>query len=224
MYVVFENIYPTSTHSILTGIPTHSNTGEMRRNVRIQGLGRHKLFCTGLKLCPVCKTMIKILDFETHLERCKNANASPSLTGSPIQTHRILKNIAAKAKPRTSQVRVNHSHTSAVSENASSSPSPLEILEISKQCLKRNPRESFVSTRNGSDRRLTVYLPGSSSKVNLYTSWHHLSVRSGRNKSSVQTGEVPSAEESSESTTRRARCGKFDTRTIVMYIFSRRRI
>ena len=111
----------------------------------IQGLGRHKLFCTGLKLCPVCKTMIKILDFETHLERCKNANASPSLTGSPIQTHRILKNIAAKTKPRTSQVRVNHSHTSAVSEeNASSSPSPLEILRDQyKQLFQKKPPRKF---------------------------------------------------------------------------------
>ncbi len=87
--------------------------------------------------------MIKILDFETHLERCKNANASPSLTGSPIQTHRILKNIAAKAKPRTSQVRVNRSHTS-VSENASSSPSPLETLRDQyKQLFQKKPPRKF---------------------------------------------------------------------------------
>ena len=187
----------------------------------IQGLGRHKLFCTGLKLCPVCKIMIKILDFETHLERCKNANASPSLTGSPIQTHRILKNIAAKTKPRTSQVRVNHSHTSAVSERMHPRLQVLSrYFEIEyKQLFQKNPPKSFVSTRNGSDRRLTVYRPVSSSKVNLYTSWHHLF---GTEWAKQEFG----------SNWRSAKCrgklGKYNTKskmwgvryaTIVMYIF-----
>ena len=97
---------------------TGEKCGEM---YSIQGLRRHKQFCTGLKLCPVCKCMIKILDFETHVELCK--------TTQSIQTNRILKKI--KTKSRTSQVRVNRSHT-----GSSSTPSKNTSLETLRDHYK----------------------------------------------------------------------------------------
>ena len=107
----------------------------------VQGFRRHKMFCTGgMKLCPVCKIMIKTLDFQNHFERCKD----PSVIAPESPIGRQLKNTNTASNKKKSNVRVNRSHSTLSSPPvaASTAAIPKNLQEQYKSIFhKRVPRK-----------------------------------------------------------------------------------